>query len=69
MAKPIGNSCGLPLKPPCFNAIFSYTYLKLYGGVEIYLHSFLPSISDGYQWLASRLIPLTPGDNTPLALK
>jgi hypothetical protein len=69
MARSIGNACGLPLKPPCFKTIFSYTHRKLYGGAEIHLHSFLHSISDGYQWLASRLIPLTPRDNTPAALK
>lgn len=69
MARPIGNDCELPLKPHCFKTIFSYTHRKLYAGVEIYLHSLLSSISDGYQWLASRLIPLTPRDNTPVALK
>jgi hypothetical protein len=69
MARPIGYACGLPLKPPSFKVNFSYTHRKLYGGDEIYLRSFLPSISVGYQWLASRLIPLTFRDNTPVALK
>ena len=60
MARPIGNACALPLKPPRFKAIFSYTHRKLYGGIDMYLLSFLLSMSDGYQWLASRPIPLTP---------
>jgi hypothetical protein len=44
------TSCGLPFKPPCFKATSSYTRHKLYGGVEIYLRSFLTLISAGDQW-------------------
>ena len=31
MARPIGNTCGLPLKPLCFKAIFSYTHFNYMG--------------------------------------
>jgi hypothetical protein len=39
--------------------------MKVYGGVDIYIHIFLTSVLDGGEWSSSRRCRFTPGERAP----
>jgi hypothetical protein len=39
--------------------------MKVYGGVDVYIHVFLTLAVVGGEWSASRLSPFTPGERAP----
>jgi hypothetical protein len=39
--------------------------MKTYGGVDVYIHTFLTSALDGGEWSASRPCRFTPGERAP----
>jgi hypothetical protein len=39
--------------------------MKVYGGVDVYIHIFFTSALDGGEWSASRPGRFTPGERTP----
>jgi len=40
--------------------------MKMYGGVEVYLHALLTSTLDGGEWSASRSVPFNPTVRAPV---
>jgi hypothetical protein len=42
--------------------------MKAYGGVDVWIHTFLTSAIAGGEWLASRPCRFTPGEITPVPL-